>query len=242
MPARPIWSRTSRRLPDGDFAYGFRGEFSGAQLKAEGLPIDLDAGVERCAAFWIQEKTSSDPQVLYADAAVTSYSGDRLRRHTGLVSRRKCKADAQRRPRELIVFKPGENGVEDRAVTLDAQGRATAAFDATTITETAIPDGLATVDQHRGPPRHDHRRQLARQVRRSWPPGLPARRSSRPAASPSTRPPPVYVWGKDDATARVLALPAGQTGAKVAACWTTGDQFTMSVGAPAGGRTGSRCT
>jgi hypothetical protein len=38
---------------------------------------------------------------------------------------------------------------------------------------------------------------------------------------------PVYVWPTNDGTARILA-------GKAPACWTTGEQFTMSVGAPAG--------
>lgn len=41
------------QTPRRDFAYAYRGEFSGAQLKTEGLLIDLEACSERCAAFWI---------------------------------------------------------------------------------------------------------------------------------------------------------------------------------------------
>jgi len=61
-------------LPGGKFNHRFCGTFSGAQLKEGGLSIDLNAGPERCAAFWIQEKLTDSPQVLYADAAVTSYT------------------------------------------------------------------------------------------------------------------------------------------------------------------------
>ena len=59
--------------PDGWYNYRFRGEFTGAQLKERGFPVNLDAGEEACAAFWLQEKTAAKAQVLYADAAVTRY-------------------------------------------------------------------------------------------------------------------------------------------------------------------------
>ena len=120
------------QTPDGNFAYAYRGKFTGAQLKAEGLPIDLHAGIERCAAFWIQEKTSSNPQVLYANAAVVSYSEKSSA--TGSTVQVQGHPNAAAR---LIVFKPGKNGVENRVVTLDAQGRATVTSDATTITQSS---------------------------------------------------------------------------------------------------------
>jgi hypothetical protein len=120
------------QTPDGNFAYAYRGKFTGGQLKAEGLPIDLDAGIERCAAFWIQEKTSSNPQVLYANAAVVSYSEKSSA--TGSTVQVQGHPNAAAR---LIVFKPGKNGVENRVVTLDAQGRATVTSDATTIAQSS---------------------------------------------------------------------------------------------------------
>ena len=43
-------------LPGGRFNHLSLGAFSGEQLKNAGLPIDLAAGPERCAAFWIEEK------------------------------------------------------------------------------------------------------------------------------------------------------------------------------------------
>lgn len=115
------------QTPFGDFTYVFRGEFAGARLQTEGLPVDLEAGVERCAAFWIQEKTGNKPQVLYADSAVTSYS------QSGHVQGNPS-ATAR-----LIVYKPAKGGVEELAVKLDAQGQATVTFDATTVTHPAPP-------------------------------------------------------------------------------------------------------
>jgi hypothetical protein len=101
------------QTPNGDFTYVFRGEFGGARLQTEGLPVDLAAGVERCAAFWIQEKSGNHPQMLYADSTVTSYS------KTGQVQ---GKPNATAR---LIIYKPDKKGVEELAVKLDAQGQAT---------------------------------------------------------------------------------------------------------------------
>jgi len=110
-----------------------RGAFTGAKLKTEGLPIDLAAGVERCAAFWVQEKTSEKPQVLYADSAIRSYkesmSGGRLTVELegvpGAVA-------------EVIVYKPVKSGIERRAVTLDEKGSATAVFDEATVKEKCL--------------------------------------------------------------------------------------------------------
>lgn len=48
------------------------------------------------------------------------------------------KVKVQGRPNagaRLIVFKPARDGVENRRVTLDAQGRASVTFDASTITQ-----------------------------------------------------------------------------------------------------------
>jgi hypothetical protein len=101
------------QIPGGGFNYAFRGEFAGARLQSEGMPVDLAAGAERCAAFWIQEKSGSKPQVLYADSTVTSYS------KTGQVQ---GKPNATAR---LIIYKPDKKGVEELAVKLDAQGQAT---------------------------------------------------------------------------------------------------------------------
>jgi hypothetical protein len=107
------------QTPNGDFTYVFCGEFAGARLQAEGLPVDLAVGAERCAAFWIQEKSGNHPQVLYADSTVTSYS------KTGQMQ---GKPNATAR---LILYKPDKNGVEELAVNLDAQGQATVKMEVT---------------------------------------------------------------------------------------------------------------
>jgi hypothetical protein len=121
-------------LPGGKFNHLFRGTFSGAQLKESGLSIDLNTGPERCAAFWIKEKVTDSPQVLYADAAVTNYKEKIEGTNLKVMIEGSPKARAM-----LIVFKPGKNGVENREVTLDASGKATMLFDFSTISQMAEP-------------------------------------------------------------------------------------------------------
>ena len=111
-------------LPGGKFNHRFCGTFSGAQLKESGLPIDLNAGPERCAAFWIQEKLTDSPQVLYADAAVTSY--------TEKIEGSKLEVMLEGTPNataQVVIWEPGEKGVENREVTFDSSGKATAIFE-----------------------------------------------------------------------------------------------------------------
>ena len=214
------------QLPDALFNYKYRGEFSGMQLKSQGLPIDLDAGEECCAAFWIQEKTSSNPQVLYADAAVVGYVEKTLASGLAVQVRGQPRATGR-----LIVFKPGPNGVEDRAIELDAQGRAAVTFDATTITQAAqkivsMPVTTTVGRRDTATAGNWHGKYGATAA---WLAGQkiePANGFTLKTAAP------VYVWPKDDGTPRVLDLPTGHAGVRVAACWTTGDRFTMCVDSP----------
>jgi hypothetical protein len=121
-------------LPGGKFNHRFRGKFSGAQLKKSGLPIDLDAGPQRCAAFWIQEKSKDVPQALYADAAVASYT-EKIK-GSGLTVTLKGAPGAKA---QLVIYKPGKMGVENREVSLDSSGKATVTFDNVTISDTTKP-------------------------------------------------------------------------------------------------------
>ncbi len=111
------------QLPDGSFNYNYRGGFSGADLKADGLPVNLDLGKEKCAMFFVQEKRGEQPQVLYADAAVTKYTsqshGEKL---TVQVE------GAPNATAKVIVCNPVRNSAEIHAVTLNAYGRAAAVF------------------------------------------------------------------------------------------------------------------
>ena len=106
---------------NGKFTCVFRGEYTGKHLREVGLPLDLDDRAEPCAAFWIQEKASPQPQVLYADAAITSY--DENFDGSSLIVQISGTPSATA---DLIVFKPGGNGVENRKVKLNATGKATA--------------------------------------------------------------------------------------------------------------------
>ena len=76
------------QLPDGSSNYKYRGQFSGAALKADGLPVNLDLGKEKCTMFFVQEKRGEQPQVLYADSAVTRYGAQIAGRETRRASRR----------------------------------------------------------------------------------------------------------------------------------------------------------
>jgi hypothetical protein len=227
-PSKTYLVEEITQTPDGDYAYAYRGEFTGARLKAEGLPIDLDAGVERCSAFWIQEQAGAGPQVLYADAAVLSYQEKSSA--AGLT------VEVQGRPKaaaRLIAFKPGKSAVENRAIVLDAQGRATVTFNPMAITQTAQQGTSRPFTTTVG--RRDTKTAGAWPGKYGTIAAWLAGHKIDPANDFSLRTSaPVYVWGRADATRRVLALPSGQTGSKVAACWTTADQFTMSVAAPPG--------
>lgn len=216
------------QLPDGSCNYQYRGEFTGGQLIARGLPIDLDAGEERCAAFFVREKASNNPQVLYADPAILRYSEQAsagnliatLEGAPGAVS-------------TMSVCKPGANGIEERRITLDAAGHATATFDSTTITQ---PAGLGTAatlttdkairDTTTAGAWHGKFGLLA-----AWIAGNPVTSENGFSLTCAA---PVHVWGDAPGVPRVLAQPANVARPNVAACWTTTDKFSLRINAPPG--------
>jgi hypothetical protein len=216
------------QLPDATFNYNYRGEFTGTQLKAQGLPIDLDAGEERCAAFYVEEKASQGLQVLYADAAVTKYA--QSTRGGSLIVQLEGTPNATS---QVIVAKPAKNGVEARSVPLDAAGKGTDTFDATTITQDDKPRVAAaatavfaardavTAGAWRG----------KYGATAAWLAGQPL--AAQNGYSLRLQNGTTYVWGKDDQTARVLELPAGMTGSRQAACWTAETEFDLRIKAPA---------
>jgi hypothetical protein len=128
FPAKLRWLDTAKDYlveditmqPGGKFEYAFCGEFTGAQLKSSGLPIDLADTHDRCAAYWIQERMPNRPQVLYADSAVTGYT--EKADGTGLIVQLQGKPNTTA---HVIVYNPGKNGVEESNVFLEATGRAT---------------------------------------------------------------------------------------------------------------------
>ena len=76
------------------------------------------------------------PQVLYADAPVTQYT--EKSESSGLTVTLKGVPNASA---QVVIWKPGKKGVENREITLDASGQASATFDATTITkDTSLQD------------------------------------------------------------------------------------------------------
>ncbi len=60
---------------NGTSAYAYKGRYTGAQLKAPGLTVNLTENTSKGKAFWIQEDNQAAAmQVLYADEKVTSYT------------------------------------------------------------------------------------------------------------------------------------------------------------------------
>ncbi|MCX6873739.1 MAG: hypothetical protein NTW21_08020 [Verrucomicrobia bacterium] len=218
------------QLPDASFNYNYRGEFTGARLHSQGLPIDLEAGEEHCAAFFVRENASPNPQVIYADTAIMKYDGNIRGTALQVSLEGTPNSNAQ-----IIVAKPAKHGVESRTITLDANGKATAGFDATAITQgvtTPNKQTRETTDKGQHDPAtagawHGKYGTLA-----AWIAGNRINPSNGFSLATSA---PVYVWNKGDANAipRMLEQPAATPGPKQAACWTTAEKFTLSVNAPA---------
>jgi hypothetical protein len=233
-------------VPGGRFAYRFRGQFTGAELKSPGLAMDLDATPEPCAAFWIQEKTSDAPQVLYADAVTTSYaptlarSASEGKTHTPSLALRASvrlegRAGATTR---LVVYKPLARGVENRDVLFDAAGRATAVFDATTISEKAwTPPPLLPVPAAATFAARDTRSGGAWRGKygavAAWFPHGPT--GPQNGYQLKVRYAVPYKWCVDEKSPVVLELPPGAAHKRYAACWTAQHSFTLSVTPPGTG-------
>ncbi|SDO34868.1 Glycosyl hydrolase family 36 C-terminal domain-containing protein [Paenibacillus sp. yr247] len=59
----------------GNSSYAYKGKFTGAELIATGLPVNLAENTSKGKAFWLQEdNASSNMQVLYADEKITSFT------------------------------------------------------------------------------------------------------------------------------------------------------------------------
>jgi len=218
------------QTPDGGFNYVFRGEYAGKRLVKEGLPMDLDDGVEPCAAFWIQEKTSAGPQVLYADASIFRY--------TERSSLTKLAVEIEGAPNStanIFVFKPAANAVEKQGVKIGPTGKATAAFDAATVTDAARPLAFTAAapatarfagrDVSTAGQWHGKYGSLA-----AWLAGQPIATQNGFALRPKDA--TTCIWGKDDQTPRVPELPADATGSKLAACWTAATDFDLQMKPP----------
>ncbi|MEI6783001.1 MAG: GH36 C-terminal domain-containing protein [Verrucomicrobiota bacterium] len=230
-PAKVYLIEEITQNPHGEFAYGYRGEYAGRDLVRVGLPINLEDRPEPCAAFWIQEKASRRPQVLYADAAIFRY--------TEKVSGSKLAVDMEATANSsacLFVFKSAASGVERREVKLDGTGRGRAEFDAATVTDPAKPLTFGSPAQPSTAAFAARDATTAGRWRSTygttaaWLAGHPptAQEGYSLRLSHGTS----YIWGKDDQTARVLELPPGAAGSKLAACWTAGDEFDLRLKSP----------
>ena len=160
------------------------------ELKDRGLPVDLDANEEPCAAFWLQEKTADKAQTLYADAAVT-----RCREKTADSGLAVMLEGAANATAQLVVYKPSSRGVEYRQVAFDASGKATAAFDETTISLAARPRKLVAATAAFAARDTTTAGALRRQVGES---GLDRRRQLAPAGgfAMRTRLAATHVWAR----------------------------------------------
>lgn len=230
-PAKTYLIEEITQTPGGKFAYAYRGEYAGRQLVKVGLPIDLDDRPEPCAAFWIQEKASAGPRVLYADAAICCYTERAARTRLTVEMEGTANSSAC-----LLVVKPAAKGVERRMVKLDAAGRGRAEFDAGTVTDPARPWKSGTPAQSATAVFAARDAMTAGNWRRAY--GATAAWLAGQALAEQggfalgLRHGTTYIWGKDDQTARVLELPAGVTGSKQAACWTAAQEFDLQLRSP----------
>lgn len=212
------------QTPDGGHAYAFKGDFAGDDLRKNGLPIDLAVGAERCAAFWIQEKSGDLRQVLYADAAVESYQ-----QHQSTVD---VKGGAGAIA-NLFVFDPATLKVDRFRVKLDDQGRAKVVLNSTPMisggkdTPLVLPVTAAFTKRDTTTAGGWHGKYG---TKAAWLAGQPL--APQGGYELGLRDGTVHVWGEDDVTPRVPALPVGETGKKVAACWTAAESFELLVKPP----------
>ena len=213
------------------FSHIYRGYYTGAQLISHGLDIDFAARENPCAAFWIEEKNSSPSQVLYADPDVTRYREKSIDGAL-LVDL----AGAANTTVHMVVKKPG--GVEERNVIMDLQGKARVIFENETVTQKAALPFQGVI------PPTTHVEFAGRIVGRggnwvgeygktaAWLAGMQTMEICN-GYRLRTAGVEQFIWGNDNVAPKVLQLPEGRTGSKVAACWTAQEGLTLSVNAPA---------
>jgi len=114
---------------DGEYKYSFKCKKTGAELKSPGFTVDLSESQSRGKAFWIQELSSENPQVLYADDKVYSYTeswnGNELR------------VDVTGMPNttaKVIVYKDSVGYTEIKDVAIGPDGTGYQTFDNTSFT------------------------------------------------------------------------------------------------------------
>ena len=127
------------------FAYAYCGVLTGEELTSKGLRVDPGFHEGQCTAVWLKELVADRPQVLYADADVTQVEETLAGGVLTVKLRGKAGASAR-----LVVAKPGKQGVENRSVNLDAEGRAAVTFDAGTVNKNADAGAARSVSRIKG--------------------------------------------------------------------------------------------
>jgi hypothetical protein len=103
----------------GSFTYGFKGTFTGAQLRSPGLAVNLKTNTSRGKAFWITKATDTNPQVVYADEGVSSWSAQLSGNDLQVKLSGTANATVS-----VIVASAGTNRGQVRSATLNGQGTA----------------------------------------------------------------------------------------------------------------------
>ncbi len=116
----------------GVFTYAFKGKYSGSELNATGLNINLYESTSSAKAYWLQEFKNVEKQVIFADQNVTSYT-DTLQGNN-LIIDAVGKANATG---IIIVYGLTENDAMTCPLSFDSQGRAR--LFVSTITNNDVP-------------------------------------------------------------------------------------------------------
>ncbi|MGZ5543212.1 MAG: discoidin domain-containing protein [Limisphaerales bacterium] len=119
---------------DGVVRYAFNGKKTGAELKAPGFTVNFANSGSLAKAFWIQELTTNQAQVLYADDKIKSFS----EHWTGTSLVVKVKGIANNTG-AIVVYKSSVADTEVKPVILDAAGEGVITFDSSSVTGTIGP-------------------------------------------------------------------------------------------------------
>jgi hypothetical protein len=112
----------------GTFNYAPKIVCKGAALKNPGFAVNLAESGSRGKAYWIQEISSANPAVIYADAAITTYS------ETWNGSSLTVNVTGQANTRgTVIIYKPSARGTEKKTVSIGSGGSGSVTFDATAV-------------------------------------------------------------------------------------------------------------
>ena len=103
----------------GVFTYAFVGTFSGEELNRQGLPVNMAQNSSPAKAFWIQEYTHNDLQVLFADQGVQSYT-ETILPDGSLSIQAEGTPDAEA---TIIVYAPKKNDAMRLLVSIDSEGK-----------------------------------------------------------------------------------------------------------------------